>query len=85
MRTTMTSPTPDPGVDRGELRLEEAVNGTCPWSGKPVQADALTRYKGWVVGFCTPGCRDKSAKAVSHFEAGGSAGGRRAAKASGDF
>jgi hypothetical protein len=50
------------------LRLEDAVNETCPWSGKPVQADALTRYAGAVVGFCDPDCRDKFARAVRHFE-----------------
>jgi hypothetical protein len=50
------------------LRLEDAVNDTCPWSGKPVQADSLTRYAGAVVGFCNPECRDKFAQAVRHFE-----------------
>lgn len=51
------------------LRPDEAVNETCPWSGKPIAADSLTRYKGAVVGFCNPGCRDKFEKAVLHFEA----------------
>ena len=50
------------------LRLEDAVNETCPWSGKPIAADALTLYKGAVVGFCNPGCRDKFEQAVRHFE-----------------
>jgi hypothetical protein len=50
------------------LRLEDAVNDTCPWSGKPIAADSLTRYQGAVVGFCNPGCRDKFDKAVGHFE-----------------
>jgi hypothetical protein len=50
------------------LRLEDAVNETCPWSGKPIQADSLTRYAGAVVGFCNPGCRDKFEKAIRHFE-----------------
>jgi hypothetical protein len=50
------------------LRLEDAVNDTCPWSGKPIAADALTLYKGAVVGFCNPGCRDKFEQAVRHFE-----------------
>ena len=53
----------------GAPRFEEAVNETCPWSGKPIAADSLTRYAGAVVGFCNPGCRDKFEKAVSHFEA----------------
>jgi hypothetical protein len=50
------------------LRLEDAVNDACPWSGKPIAADSLTRYQGAVVGFCNPGCRDKFEKAVGHFE-----------------
>jgi hypothetical protein len=51
------------------LRIEDAVNEACPWSGKPIAADSLTLYKGAVVGFCNTGCRDKFAKAVGHFEA----------------
>ena len=51
------------------LRIEEAVNETCPWSGKPIAADSLTRYAGAVVGFCNPGCRDKFDLAIRHFEA----------------
>ena len=51
------------------LKLEDAVNETCPWSGKPVSADSLTLYQGRVVGFCNTGCRDKFEKAVHHFEA----------------
>ena len=50
------------------LRIEDAVNETCPWSGKPVAADSLTRYAGAVVGFCNPGCRDKFEAALRHFE-----------------
>jgi hypothetical protein len=41
------------------LKIEDAVNANCPWSGKPISADSLTRYRGQVVGFCNPGCRDK--------------------------
>jgi hypothetical protein len=52
-----------------ELRVDDAVNETCPWSGKPIAADSLTHYAGAVVGFCNPGCRDKFEKAVDHFEA----------------
>lgn len=51
------------------LRLEDCVNRVCPWSGDPVQADSLIRYKGKVVGFCKPGCRDKFEKAAMHFDA----------------
>ena len=52
-----------------KLRLEECVNRVCPWSGDPVQADSLTLYKGKVVGFCNPGCRDKFEKAAGDFDA----------------
>ena len=50
------------------LPIEDAVNETCPWSGKPIAADSLTLYKSAVVGFCNTGCRDKFEKAVRHFE-----------------
>ncbi|MFN0265022.1 glutathione S-transferase [Tepidamorphus sp. 3E244] len=52
-----------------ELRLEDCVNETCPWSGDPVAADSLTLYRGQVVGFCNTGCRDKFETAVSAFDA----------------
>lgn len=51
-----------------DLAAHAAVNQTCPWSGKPVQPDSLTRYRGYVVGFCNPGCRDKFEAAIAHFE-----------------
>ncbi|MDB5589890.1 glutathione S-transferase [Enterovirga sp.] len=51
------------------LRIEDAVNETCPWSGKAIAADSLTTYAGAVVGFCNPGCRDKFETAVTQFEA----------------
>lgn len=63
---------------RDALRIEDAVNETCPWSGQPVSADALTLYRGAVVGFCNPGCRDKFEKAVRHFDAALAAAGRAA-------
>ena len=50
-------------------RLAEAVNETCPWSGKPIAADSLTRYRRHVVGFCNPGCRDKFEAATAAFDA----------------
>ena len=50
------------------LRIEDAVNAVCPWSGKPISADSLTRYRGAVVGFCNPGCRDKFEQAVTAFD-----------------
>ncbi len=51
------------------LELEDVINETCPWSGKPVAADSLTDYRGEVVGFCNPGCRDKFETAIVLFEA----------------
>ena len=35
-----------------------AINKYCPRSGKLVESDSLTEYKGFTVGFCNPGCRD---------------------------
>ncbi|MCJ2019616.1 glutathione S-transferase [Methylobacterium sp. E-065] len=55
--------------DQEALNIEDAINETCPWSGKPISADSLTLYNGAVVGFCNPDCRDKFAKAVRSFEA----------------
>nr|WP_182086117.1 glutathione S-transferase [Aureimonas sp. ME7] len=50
------------------LRIEDAINTTCPWSGQPISEGALTLYRERVVGFCNPGCRDKFEIAVRHFE-----------------
>ncbi|WP_340315592.1 glutathione S-transferase [Rhizorhabdus argentea] len=50
------------------LRLEDAVNESCPWSGDPIAADSLTLYKGAVVGFYNSGCRDKFEKATRAFD-----------------
>ncbi|MDE0397178.1 MAG: glutathione S-transferase [Candidatus Poribacteria bacterium] len=52
-----------------DLDITDCINETCPWSGKPVQADSLTEYNGNIVGFCNPGCRDKFEVAIRHFEA----------------
>ena len=52
------------------LRLEDCTNTHCPWSGDPVSADSLTLYRGKVVGFCNPGCRDKFEAATRAFDAG---------------
>jgi len=52
----------------GKLELADCVNIHCPNSGKPVTADGLTLYKGKVVGFCNPGCRDTFENAVLMFE-----------------
>jgi YHS domain-containing protein len=51
-----------------ELNLQDCVNQVCPWSGKPVSADSLTRYRGKVVGFCNTGCRDKFEAATRSFD-----------------
>jgi hypothetical protein len=50
------------------LDIADAVNETCPWSGRPIAADSLTLHRDRVVGFCNPGCRDKFAAAVDHFD-----------------
>ena len=55
-------------ADQNALKLEDCVNETCPWSGKPVSPDSLTLYKGSVVGFCNPGCRDKFEAATQAFD-----------------
>ena len=52
-----------------DLRIDDCINRTCPWSGKPVSADSLTRYRGQVVGFCNPGCREKFDAATGAFDA----------------
>ena len=52
-----------------DLRLEDCVNDVCPWSGKPVSGDSLTRYRGKVVGFCNTGCREKFEAATRAFDA----------------
>ncbi|MGI9383509.1 MAG: glutathione S-transferase [Methyloligellaceae bacterium] len=52
----------------GELKIEDCINDACPWSGKPVSPDSLTRYRGQVVGFCNPGCRDKFLAATRLFD-----------------
>ena len=51
-----------------ELRIEDAVNRVCPWSGDPVSRNSLTLYRGHVVGFCNPGCRDKFEEATGRFD-----------------
>ena len=52
-----------------KLRLEDCVNDRCPWSGEPVSEDSLTLYRGQVVGFCNPGCREKFDAATAAFDA----------------
>lgn len=56
-------------MDRStDLELRKAINENCPWSGNPVNENSLSTYKGEIVGFCNPGCRDKFEKAVDLFE-----------------
>jgi hypothetical protein len=52
-----------------EPRIEDCINDVGPWSGEPVSADSLTRYRGKVVGFCNTGCRDKFDAAANAFDA----------------
>jgi len=52
----------------GALDIKDCVNTHCPNSGKPVTAEGLTLYKGKIVGFCNPGCRDTFENAVAMFE-----------------
>ncbi len=43
------------------------INATCPWSGKPVSADALARHGEHIVGFCSTEHRDQFVQAITHF------------------
>ena len=45
--------------------MSAAINKLCPRSGKPVVDDSLTTYRGHVVGFCNPGCRDDFAAKIA--------------------
>ena len=56
------------------LEIADCINEGCPWSGKPVQADSLREFRGEVVGFCKPGCRDKFERAIRHFKEAKEAG-----------
>ena len=51
-----------------KLSIDDCINTVCPWSGKPVAPDSLMRYRGKVIGFCCPGCRDKFEKPVVLFD-----------------
>lgn len=46
--------------------MQKAINKYCPRSGKLVKDDSLTKYRGHVVGFCNPGCRDDFAKDIGN-------------------
>ena len=62
------------GMKKMKLDISDCINETCPWSGKPVQADSLMILNGNVIGFCNSGCRDKFETAIKHFERSGAAG-----------
>lgn len=49
--------------------MSNPINDTCPWSGDPVSADSLMTYRGYTIGFCNPGCRDKFEAATTMFDA----------------
>jgi hypothetical protein len=51
-----------------------AVNETCPWSGKPVSADAVTEFEGRTVGFCSVAHRDRFVRVLRAVEAPDGAG-----------
>ncbi|MEM7674326.1 MAG: YHS domain-containing protein [Verrucomicrobiota bacterium] len=45
--------------------MKTPINKYCPRSGKPVAEDSQTDYKGFLVGFCNPGCSGDFASNVS--------------------
>ncbi|MBS1180273.1 MAG: hypothetical protein H6Q99_153 [Proteobacteria bacterium] len=49
-------------------RLEDCVNDLCPLTRRPVSPDALTFYKGKVVGFADRQARDTFLAAMLTFE-----------------
>ena len=51
---------PAPRAARIAPEGARAINGACPYSGRPVAADSLAEIEGRVIGFCNPFCRDKS-------------------------
>ena len=50
------------------LKIKNAINTNCLWSGNPIAENSLTIYKGHVVGFCNTGCRNKFDKALNLFD-----------------
>lgn len=49
-------------------RIEDCVNDLCPLTRRPVSPDALTLYKGRVVGFADRQARDTFLAAMLAFE-----------------
>ena len=66
----MAQPEPRGQVFNDQVVTDTVVNELCPWSGDPVQSDSLGSYRGHIVGFCNPGCRDKFLKATRMFDDG---------------
>ena len=50
------------------LNLADCVNDVCPLTGRPVSEEALTLYKGKVVGFADRAARDHFVATVVAFE-----------------
>lgn len=50
------------------LNIADCANDVCPWSGRPVSPDALTRYRGRVIGFADRRARDAFLAAIVAFE-----------------
>lgn len=46
--------------------MEKAINKYCPRSGELVSDDSLTEYRGYIVGFCNPHCRDSFANDIEN-------------------
>lgn len=46
--------------------MNQPINKYCPRSGKPTEVNSTTKYRGYVVGFCNPGCRDDFASNISN-------------------
>ena len=47
------------------LRKKQAANRDCPFSGRGIVANGLLDYRGKIVGFCNPACRDNFAAAAA--------------------
>ena len=51
------------------LEMSDCINATRPWSGKPVDPESPTTWRGQIVGFRNPGCRERFETAIGHFDA----------------
>jgi hypothetical protein len=47
------------------MTRSDTINRFCPRSGRLVSDDSLTDYRGLVVGFCNPHCRDDFAANIA--------------------